>query len=376
MFNLKWWLLAGSGSRPGSALWVERGETRLLVDAGCAAADVPERPDGVVLTHAHHDHVRGLPEVLARFPGVRVFGTRETVALLRWVYKGQFSQVRADALCDIIQVRKFRAKFEVGEVGVEFRRAGHLQGAAMVALEAGRGRLLFSGDFCGHALEGVADAADFEGWAGGDLVLEGSIAHLKGLDGWEPEALRAGMEGPGLYVAGALGEAQVLAASGDFDVHVNLQGLVGAATYLSTTEALRALTLGRRVLIGGKELGARTASWELCAVLVGDKDASVTFVNRPARRSVGEELLGAPLRSKLRGFGGARKRCAVRSLALPMHATRPELLQTLEDCRPSRVTFFHNREDVLHAMVRAANQRGHQALVALPGVPFWMGDPG
>ncbi len=80
----------GSGSR-GNALVVESGTTRLLVDCGFSASETRRRlgrlglaPDdltGVLVTHEHGDHIRGVA-ALARRHGLRVWATHGTARAL------------------------------------------------------------------------------------------------------------------------------------------------------------------------------------------------------------------------------------------------------------------------------------------------------
>lgn len=61
--------ILGSGSG-GNCAYLETGETRLLIDAGFSGKQIrerlasigraPERLDGILLTHEHHDHIQGL----------------------------------------------------------------------------------------------------------------------------------------------------------------------------------------------------------------------------------------------------------------------------------------------------------------------------
>jgi phosphoribosyl 1,2-cyclic phosphodiesterase len=81
----------GSGSS-GNAAVLECGDTRLLIDAGLSAKQLtlrlhalgitPETLTGVLLTHEHGDHIRGLKTLSSKTP-VRVFATRETAQVVR-----------------------------------------------------------------------------------------------------------------------------------------------------------------------------------------------------------------------------------------------------------------------------------------------------
>lgn len=76
----------GSGSGGNSAV-VECGGVRLLIDAGLSAKQIqlrlgmlglaPSMLDGILLTHEHGDHVRGLDVLRRKFP-VPVYATTET----------------------------------------------------------------------------------------------------------------------------------------------------------------------------------------------------------------------------------------------------------------------------------------------------------
>jgi phosphoribosyl 1,2-cyclic phosphodiesterase len=87
----------GSGSG-GNATVLECGNTRLLVDAGLSAKQLTQRlkllgvnPDsltGILLTHEHSDHARGL-DVLLRKRNIPVYANAMTKEALQWGMKSE-----------------------------------------------------------------------------------------------------------------------------------------------------------------------------------------------------------------------------------------------------------------------------------------------
>ncbi len=107
----------GSGSGGNSTL-VEAGGTRILVDAGFSARDLARRlarievePDslaGIVVTHDHGDHTRGIG-VWARRHGTPIFLTERTRTACRRLFRG------GETLRDYDAARPF----EIGALLVE-----------------------------------------------------------------------------------------------------------------------------------------------------------------------------------------------------------------------------------------------------------------
>jgi phosphoribosyl 1,2-cyclic phosphodiesterase len=81
----------GSGSKGNSAV-VECGGMRLMLDAGLSAKQLtlrlnqvgidPASLDGILLTHEHGDHVRGLKVFLKKHP-IPIFATAQTAMIVR-----------------------------------------------------------------------------------------------------------------------------------------------------------------------------------------------------------------------------------------------------------------------------------------------------
>tara|TARA_R110002096_G_scaffold10868_11_gene41050 strand:+ start:5139 stop:6068 length:930 start_codon:yes stop_codon:yes gene_type:complete len=107
----------GSGSSGNSAL-VCLGETRILIDAGLSAKQLclrletlgvdPDTLSGIVLTHEHGDHTRGI-DVFCRKRSIPIYGTTHTCAVVR-------EQVKS-----VVPWHQFESgnDFRIGEVQVE-----------------------------------------------------------------------------------------------------------------------------------------------------------------------------------------------------------------------------------------------------------------
>lgn len=113
----------GSGSSGNSAL-VCSGRTRLLVDAGLSAKQLrlrleaigvdPESLDGILLTHEHGDHTRGI-DVFCRKVEVPVFCTARTRMVLRDSMKTEKSW----------KVIPSGGEFEIGDLGMRSFPVAH-----------------------------------------------------------------------------------------------------------------------------------------------------------------------------------------------------------------------------------------------------------
>ena len=180
--------LGAAGTVTGSKTLVEAGDTRVLVDCGLYQgvkslrlrnwADFPFDPaslDAVLLTHAHIDHSGLLPALVRDGFSGPVFCSPPTRALCeillpdaahlqeedaRYANRKGFSKHRPAlplytgedaelALTRLSSVR-FHTERELGALRFRLQPAGHILGAASIAVEHAGRSVLFSGDLGRH----------------------------------------------------------------------------------------------------------------------------------------------------------------------------------------------------------------------------------
>lgn len=169
----------GSGSG-GNATLVEAGGTRILVDAGFTGRDIerrmqdvdvdPASVDGIVITHDHGDHTRGMG-VLARRFGLPLYLTARTRAACASLLTGaeDVREYRSSSPFDIgpLQVRPFLTVHDAADpVAVTVRDTG--SGARLgIATDLGRPTAAVRAELAGcHMLILEANHDDALLWAG------------------------------------------------------------------------------------------------------------------------------------------------------------------------------------------------------------------
>jgi ribonuclease J len=150
--------LGGLGEIGLNLMVLESAGEAIIIDAGVMfpeqrslGADllIPEmtyldrrRIAGVVLTHAHDDHIGALPFLLRRFP-VPVYGTELTLAMAR-----QRLLERAPGLEWDLRAIRPREAFEAGPFRIEPLRVTHsTPDSLMLAIDTPAGLIIHTGDF-------------------------------------------------------------------------------------------------------------------------------------------------------------------------------------------------------------------------------------
>jgi len=192
---------------------------------------------GIVITHAHEDHIGALPYVAKRL-GVPVYGTKLTIAMIR-------KRLDEHELLDDVELVEVTPgeSFSIGAFGVELVNVTHsLADAVAVVLETPFGKILHTGDFKVDNAPPIGPPIDLKRLA--SLGDEGIVCMLS--------------DSTNAEVSGRTGAESSVAAAFDELVR-DAPGRVLLSCFTSSTHRIQvaidvAAKLGRKVALLGRSM--------------------------------------------------------------------------------------------------------------------------
>lgn len=150
-----------------SGILVDIGTEKFVLDYGTKVDGKPARYpkkvdvklDGILLSHAHLDHIGAVPILYKQGQKCYNYGLQITKAFTRMLLKDSLKIARAEGFDPPFMERdisatlkhfkavEYNKEFNIGNTKITFIDAGHIPGSAMIKLEANGQTLLYTGDF-------------------------------------------------------------------------------------------------------------------------------------------------------------------------------------------------------------------------------------
>lgn len=168
-----WFMPLGGAQEIGaSSILIKMGGKNILVDAGLrpkgftAEERLPayeelknNRPDAIIITHAHIDHCGSLPVIHKQYPDVPIFATKATLDFMKIMLKDSvtimqrggseilFTGSDAEAALNHVHVIEESGLYKLGDnLKIYMNHAGHMPGAISPLLVSPEASLLVTGD--------------------------------------------------------------------------------------------------------------------------------------------------------------------------------------------------------------------------------------
>lgn len=407
--------LSGIRGINGCLHYLEIEGKKILLDAGLDPEDpahtiglVKEsgiKPDAVIISHAHLDHMGALPEIILQSPHSRIYMTYPTIALVERMLvhhykltvrksmeewrKLQLSYTLDDLeqLFYLFQAFPLKKAFPIHHyftenVQIRFFDAGHILGSAMVLVEYKKIKILYSGNFRlspqsimkgAEIPPGKVDILFLESTYGAENTENGNMDYQtekKRFIRFINEKIR--MDGSVLIPAFALGRTQEiihlltreLIQGNLYPLDIYVTGLGNAFTRIydahrrfwqkksdrdlkiSVKKLNQPGNLPRKAVIIATSgfMKEGTHSLEIARKIMNDPRCGIAFVGYVDPDSPGYQLRQKQL-AQLREESWLLRGAEIQNFHFSAHASQHELLELVRQTQPSLVVLFHGDDD-------------------------------
>ncbi|HLR15398.1 MAG TPA: MBL fold metallo-hydrolase, partial [Bacillota bacterium] len=197
-------VLGGGNEIGASCLHIEFEHTTILIDAGMrmhgdyllpalGMLDDLSRPDVILVTHAHADHIGALPVIHSLYPDVPIYATPPTVDLMHIMMKDSYkilegrcketntlppyTEEQVRQLLQSMLLFPASGKLKIGDVSIKSYRAGHILGAVMFLIEGDGESLFVTGDLSFQAGRTIPGAQVPHGVDPDVLIMESTYGN-------------------------------------------------------------------------------------------------------------------------------------------------------------------------------------------------------
>ena len=197
-------VLGGGNEVGASCLHIKIADTNILIDAGMrmhgdhplpalGMLDELERPDIILVTHAHADHIGALPVIHSLYPEVPLYATPPTVDLMNIMMKDSYkilerrcretntlppyTEEQVTHLLQSVLLFPANGELKIGDVTIKSFRAGHILGAVMFLIEGDGESIFVTGDLSFKAGRTIPGARVPHGIQPDVLIMESTYGN-------------------------------------------------------------------------------------------------------------------------------------------------------------------------------------------------------
>ena len=387
---------------------------RLLLDYGLAPTKPPRYPDeapyvsDAIITHSHIDHL-GMVPWLASNHNTKLHATELTAAIseMMWYDCHKVSSIERyplpwdkrdiDIALSAWNTHKFNSAWEQNDWKLELHRAGHIPGAAMLHVDTGTKKVLFSGDFDTRDSQLVSgakpvktDVLFVEGTYGGRDHPVKEEENLRFIERVAEVVQRGGTALVPAFANGRTQDVVMLLHKHlpHLDVHVDGMGKRVAKLQMEHPETLRdpkaledAWRSCRRVSSKSDRKKALAADVIVSTSGMLDGGPSIWYLNRlrhdpknallltgyQARNTGGRRLLEE---NRIPIFGNLTSiDLEIDQYSFSTHAGHSEIVQFAKDCEAEDVVIYHSDPTMARPpLAKALEENGHNVHVPENGI--------